>query len=201
MKKSNWKDTIWTTLLTILCIICFPANPLVLTGVLKVESYLRLFIMGCIVWVFGMVLVMAPIVMFPRRGGVPRGKPFVSTTRIVDTVIYAFGRHTQYTGGIYAIFVTTLLWYPHWLFAVLAVAGAVLIYLSTREEDKRLVEKFGDDYIAYMRRVPGMNVLYPQLPLAHPPIIGVDSHLLPPHGADESNAQLVSGFQSQAGRR
>jgi protein-S-isoprenylcysteine O-methyltransferase Ste14 len=44
------------------------------------------------------------------------------------------------------------------LFAVLGVIGITLTYLSAREEDKRLVEKFGDDYIAYMRMVPRMNV-------------------------------------------
>jgi protein-S-isoprenylcysteine O-methyltransferase Ste14 len=105
-----------------------------------------------------MVLVMAPIIVFPRQGNVPRGKAFVNTTRLVDTGIYSVVRHPQYTGGIYAIFVTTLLWYPHWLFAVLGVIGAMLIYLSTIEEDERLIEKFGTDYVAYMKRVPRMNI-------------------------------------------
>jgi protein-S-isoprenylcysteine O-methyltransferase Ste14 len=156
--KSKWKDIIWSTIITILGIVCFPANPLVLTGILEVESYLPLVIIGIIVWVFGMVLVMAPIVMFPKRGGVSKGKSFVSTTRIVDAGIYALVRHPQYTGGIYAIFVTTLLWYPHWLFALLGIIGTIVIYLSIKEEDKRLIEKFGDDYIKYMERVPAMNI-------------------------------------------
>jgi len=143
--------------MTILCLVCFPANPLVLTGVIEVESYSTLSIIGCVVWAFGMVLVMAPIVMFPRRGGVPKGKSFINTTRVVDTGIYSIVRHPQYTGGIYAIFLTTLLWYPHWLFGVLGVIGAAVVYMSCREEDQRLIGKFGDDYRAYMKRVPGMN--------------------------------------------
>lgn len=61
-------------------------------------------------------------------------------------------------GGIFALFITTLLWYPHWLFAVLGVIGAVLFYLSAKEEDKRLIKQFGDDYIAYMQKVPRMNI-------------------------------------------
>ena len=157
-KWTSRKDIVWVTIASILYVVCFPANPLVLTGVIEVKSYLPLFIIGWIVWAFGMVLVMAPIVMFPRLGGVPRGKSFVSTTRLVSTGIYAVVRHPQYTGGIYAIFVTTLLWYPHWLFAVLGVIGIILTYLGAREEDKRLIEKFGDDYIAYMKMVPRMNV-------------------------------------------
>jgi protein-S-isoprenylcysteine O-methyltransferase Ste14 len=152
------RDILWATILTALCVACFPVNLLVLTGVIEVKSYPALFIIGWVVWAFGMVLVMAPIVMFPRRGGVAKGKSFVNTTRLVDTGIYAVIRHPQYTGGIYAIFVTTLLWYPHWLFAVLGVMGTVLIYFSIKEEDKELIEKFGEEYKAYMKRVPGMNV-------------------------------------------
>ena len=152
------KDTLWSTLMTITCIVCFPANPLVLTGVLEVESYTPLFVIGWVVWAFGMVLVMAPIVLFPRRGGVPKGKSFVHTTRLVGTGIYAAIRHPQYTGGVYAIFLTTLLWDPHWLFALLGVVGTVAIYLSIKGEDRYLVEQFGDDYREYMSRVPGMNV-------------------------------------------
>ena len=153
-----WRNILWSTLLTVLCIVCFPANPLVLTGVVEVNSCTALFIIGWVVWAFGMVLVMAPIVMFPRRGGVPRGTSFTNTTRLVDTGIYAVVRHPQYTGGIYAIFITTFLWYPHWLFGVLGVIGILVIYMGCREEDQRLVEKFGDDYTAYMKRVPGMNI-------------------------------------------
>jgi len=81
-------NILWGTLLTILGIVCFPANPLVLTGVIEVQSYLALTIVGWVVWIFGMALgmalVMAPIIMFPRRGGVPKRKSFVNTTRLVN---------------------------------------------------------------------------------------------------------------------
>ncbi len=145
-------------LITVLAIACFPANPLVLTGVLDTYFHPALFIIGWVVWAFGFALVLAPIIMFPRRGGVPKGKTFVHTTQLVDTGIYSVIRHPQYTGGVYSIFITTLLWYPHWLFAVLGVIGTVVIYLSIKEEDKLMVEKFGDDYVRYMQRVPGMNI-------------------------------------------
>jgi len=152
------KETVFISIASILYLVCFPCNPLVLTGVLEVKSYLPLFIIGWIVWAFGMVLVMAPIVMFPKHGNVPKGKSFVATTRLVNTGIYGVIRHPQYTGGIYAIFITTLLWYPHWLFAALGTIGTVLTYLGVIEEDKRLITKFGDDYRVYMNHVPGMNI-------------------------------------------
>ena len=151
------KNILWSTLITILGIVCFPANPLVLTGVIETNSYLVLNIIGGIVWAWGMVLVMAPIVMFPRRGGVPKGKSFVDTTKLVDTGIYAIVRHPQYTGGIYAIFMTTILLYPHWLFGILGAIGTAVLYMGCREEDQRLIKKFGNDYVAYIERVPRMN--------------------------------------------
>ena len=157
--KRKWRSLLSVTLMSILCIVCFPANPLVLTGVIEVESYQALFIMGWVVWALGMVLIMAPVVTFPRRGGVPKGKSFVHTTRLVDTGIYAVVRHPQYTGGILSIFVTTLLWYPHWLFGLLGVVGTALVYMGCAEEDQRMVKKFGDEYAAYMTRVPRVNIV------------------------------------------
>jgi len=147
------------TILTLLCIACFPANPLVLSGVLEVGFYLPSFVIGWIIWVIGMILVMAPIITFPRHGGVARGKSFVHTTRLVDTGIYSVVRHPQYLGGILALFLTTILFYPHWLFAVLGIPGVLILYFSTIWEEKRLIQQFGDDYVAYMKRVPRMNII------------------------------------------
>lgn len=159
MRRVNVKETCWMAVLTILCIACFPLNPLVLTGLLEPGYYLPSFILGWVVWAIGMVLVMAPIVMFPRRGNVPKGKSFVHTTRVVDTGIYGVVRHPQYLGGILAIFVATLLLYPHWLFAILGIPGAVILYWGTKEEEKRLIGRFGSNYQAYMQRVPRMNLI------------------------------------------
>jgi len=97
--RANVKEICCMVVLTILCIICFPINPLVLTGVLEPRYYLASFVLGWVVWAIGMVLVMAPIILFPSRGGVPRGESFVHTTRLVDTGIYAVVRHPQYLGG------------------------------------------------------------------------------------------------------
>ena len=45
--------------MTILCIICFPVNPLVLTGVLKTNFYPALFIVGWVVWAIGILLALS----------------------------------------------------------------------------------------------------------------------------------------------
>jgi protein-S-isoprenylcysteine O-methyltransferase Ste14 len=156
-KKWTKENVLWSTLLTILGIVCFPVNPLILSGVLATGHNQAAYIIGWVFWAFGMLLVMAPIIMFPRRGGVKKGKSFVHTTRLVDTGIYGVIRHPQYLGGILAIFITTILWYPHWLFGVLGIIGAVVVYIGAREEDQRLIQQFGDDYERYRQSVPGMN--------------------------------------------
>jgi protein-S-isoprenylcysteine O-methyltransferase Ste14 len=160
MKKSG-KYTFLDYVAFLLMVICFPLNPLVLLNIIEANPNIIqvLFYLGWVIWVFGMVLVMAPIIIFPRRGGIPKGKAFVQTTRLVDTGIYALVRHPQYLGGILSIFVATPLLYQHWLFVALGIPGAILVYLGARQEDKRLIAKFGDEYINYMQKVPRMDIL------------------------------------------
>ncbi len=49
VSKLTKRNTLLSALVTVLCILCFPANPLVLTGVIEAKSYLPLFIIGCLV--------------------------------------------------------------------------------------------------------------------------------------------------------
>ena len=57
------------------------------------------------------------------------------------------------------MFITTLLRYPHWLFGLLGLAGAIVVYVGCIEEDHRLVDQFGDDYVEYMRQEPRINIV------------------------------------------
>jgi protein-S-isoprenylcysteine O-methyltransferase Ste14 len=158
-RKYTRAGILWTILLTILAILCFPVNPLILTGVLETRTIPVLFILGWVIWAVGMVFVMAPMIMFPRRGGVPEGKSFVHTTNLVDTGLYAVVRHPQYLGGILSIFIATMLFYPHWLFVILGIPGMITVYMSCREEEVYLLRQFGDEYREYMQRVPRVNLL------------------------------------------
>ena len=44
-------------------------------------------------------------------------------------------------------------------FVVLGIPGVVILYWSTKGEEKRLVERFGDDYLVYMQKVPRINLI------------------------------------------
>jgi protein-S-isoprenylcysteine O-methyltransferase Ste14 len=41
---------------------------------------------------------------------------------------------------------------------VLGAVGTAVVYMGCREEDQRLIEKFGDAYVDYMKRVPRVNI-------------------------------------------
>ena len=47
----------------------------------------------------------------------------------------------------------------HWMVLILGLVAIPLIYLQTFDLDIGLVEKFGDEYADYMRRVPRVNML------------------------------------------
>jgi protein-S-isoprenylcysteine O-methyltransferase Ste14 len=42
---------------------------------------------------------------------------------------------------------------------VLGIMGIAVICMGCREEDQRMIDKFGDDYRSYMERVPRMNFI------------------------------------------
>jgi protein-S-isoprenylcysteine O-methyltransferase Ste14 len=120
----------------ILMIICFPLNPLVLSGVIEPYENILLFYLGAFFWVAGMILVIYPFIYFKLKGNVSKGKSYVYTNSLVTGGLYSVIRHVQYTGGIYSIFVATPLLYPHWIFVLLGIPGIWLTYLGTKREDR-----------------------------------------------------------------
>jgi protein-S-isoprenylcysteine O-methyltransferase Ste14 len=112
---------------------------------------------GWVLWGISITLLAMPFIIFPRRGGVKKGKNALHTTALVDTGIYAVVRHPQYLGW-FLMYPAIILFGQHWLFIPLGTAGMVCVVLFTRREDQNLIEKFGDDYVRYMQRVPGMNI-------------------------------------------
>ena len=143
----------------VLLILCFPLNPLTMSGLLETDPIPALHYLGWVVWAFGMVFVIYPFMYFPRKGSVSKGKTYVHTTVLVDTGLYAVVRHVQYLGGIISVFIATPLLWQHWLFVVIGIPGAILLYWGTRDEDQRMIGKFGDDYKRYMEAVPAMDLL------------------------------------------
>jgi len=110
-------------------------------------GWVIIFISGIFGWL--------PIFTFRSKGRI-QGRSYIDTTALVDTGIYQFVRHPQYLAGVLinigAPFIT---W--HWLVILLGVLSAIMNYWNTFIEEEQNLEKFGDAYRDYQRRVPRLN--------------------------------------------
>ena len=118
-----------------------------------------LMLIGWAIWALATIFAILPIFTLRTRGRVPEGKSYMETTALVDTGIYAVVRHPQ--GGTAGILLNLAL--PligqHWLLVILATAGMTLLYIDTFKADQACIEKFGQEYVRYMERVPRVNFL------------------------------------------
>jgi len=77
---------------------------------------------------------------------------------LVQSGPYAFVRHPEFLGHILIIFALIII-SQHWISLIVGAILIVLLYLAMIEEEKRNVEKFGNAYRDYMRRVPRINLI------------------------------------------
>ena len=134
---------------SVLSVLAFPCNPLIIFKVLEPNNIKVLWYIGWIFWVVGIVfIILSYYYIFYRKVKV-----------LVDSGIYAVVRHPLYLGWILSIFVATIFLYQHWLFVIIAIPGIASVYLISRQEEHLNVERFGDDYKRYMQVVPRMNLL------------------------------------------
>ena len=106
----------------------------------------------------GIVFGMLPVFEFRKKGGVKKGQSYIHTTKLVDTGIYSVVRHPQYlTYILWAL--SGMLLFQHWIVILLGAPVIPLTYIDLIRADKACVERFGDDYKAYMKKVPRANFL------------------------------------------
>lgn len=114
--------------------------------------------LGWVVWVPSLVFGWMPMFVLKRKGGVKKGKSYVTTSVLVDSGIYSIVRHPQYTAGILWSLALILI-SQNWLVTVLGLVVIVLLYIDILKADKNEVEKFGDEYKRYMKKVPRTNFI------------------------------------------
>jgi len=114
---------------------------------------------GVSLYVFsGLIFGMLPVFEFRKKGMVKKGKSYIHTTKLVDTGIYSIVRHPQY--------ITFMLWsvagmflFQHWIVIILGIPILPLTYIDLFNADKDAINKFGESYKQYMKRVPRANFL------------------------------------------
>ncbi len=152
----SWKDHVPVTFTTILFLSQIVVGVYLVSEVSQNEV---LAYVGVGLYVFsGMIFGMLPVFEFRKKGGVREGQSYIHTTKLVDTGIYSVVRHPQYvTFILFAI--AGMLLFQHWIIILLGIPIIPLTYIDLIKADKDAIEKFGDDYKAYMKKVPRANFL------------------------------------------
>jgi protein-S-isoprenylcysteine O-methyltransferase Ste14 len=109
--------------------------------VIKALVYVGLVLLG-----IGILLLIIAIVTLRQKG----------TAKLVDTGIYGIVRHPIYLAAMIMFFSHVFLG-QHLVVFISTAAAIVSCYLSMVYGDQKNIEKFGDDYVQYMKRVPRMN--------------------------------------------
>ena len=155
-RNHSWTDVIPSTLATLLFIsqIIFGLYLLSEVSQIKLLAYL-----GVGLYVFsGIIFGMLPTFEFRKKGGVKKGKSYIHTTKLVDTGIYSIVRHPQYvTFILWAI--AGMLLFQHWIVILLGIPVIPLMYIDLINADKDGIDKFGEGYKRYMKKVPRANFL------------------------------------------
>jgi len=145
-----------------------PANPLTiewsssllpLLGVPpELELWLRLIVSG-IFLILGVLTVRSAILTFGLDYMTVVYLYFPEESEVVDHEIYSVLRHPAYFGGT-LLTVAALVF----RFSVYSIALSIIAYLvfrlQARREEKELVDRFGDSYREYMKRVPALHVRF-----------------------------------------
>ena len=107
----------------------------------------------------GIFFGMLPTFEFRKKGDVKKGKSYIHTTKLVDTGIYSIVRHPQYVTFIMWAIAGMLL-FQHWFVILLGIPVIPLTYIDLIKADKDAIDKFGDNYKQYMKKVPRANFIF-----------------------------------------
>jgi protein-S-isoprenylcysteine O-methyltransferase Ste14 len=123
------------------------------------EEWIIVSYLGVALYIFsGIIFGVLPILELRRSGAVRQGKSYIHTTKIVDQGIYYIMRHPQFfTWMLWAI--AGMLVFQQWIIVLLGIPVFPLTYLDLMRADKNLLDKFGDEYKIYMKKVPRANFM------------------------------------------
>ena len=79
-------------------------------------------------------------------------------SRIVDSGIYGIVRHPMYLGAIIMFFSHFFLG-QNWVVTIGTIVAIVCCYLIILSDEEQNIQKFGDDYRRYMKKVPRINLV------------------------------------------
>jgi protein-S-isoprenylcysteine O-methyltransferase Ste14 len=111
---------------------------------------------GFVLLVISLILILTSNVL-KEEGGMENGKGFV-TTKLVNTGIYSVIRHPIY-GSLFYLFIGFALISQHPLSLFFGFSLPPLCYYFMIAEERMTINKFGNEYLEYMKRVPRINIV------------------------------------------
>lgn len=114
-------------------------------------------IIAWILLILAAYLVITGIMRFARDGRIDRSRNaetlfgFEKTTQLIDTGIYKYIRHPLYAS---LIFLTWGIFFkrPEMDLLVISFISTIMLYLTSRYDEKECITYFGDQYLEYMKR-------------------------------------------------
>jgi len=106
----------------------------------------ELVVVGYVILGIGVFLFMLSIITLRRKG----------IRQLIDSGIYGIVRHPMYLGGM-IMFFSHVFFGQNWIVLLSTIVGIGCCYILMRSGDQRNINKFGEDYVLYMKRVPRMN--------------------------------------------
>ena len=103
-------------------------------------------------------MIMAFGIIFLFCSSKSRKKGHAEGIGLVERGMYAFVRHPEFLGHILIIFALVII-SQHWINLIVGAILIVLLCLAMIDEEKRNMEKFGNAYRDYMKRVPRINLI------------------------------------------
>jgi len=106
----------------------------------------ELIVVGYVILAVGAFLFILSMITLRRKG----------ISQVIDSGIYSIVRHPMYLGGM-IMFFSHAFFGQNWILIMSTVVGIGCCYLLMLSGDQRNIDKFGEDYLRYMKRVPRMN--------------------------------------------
>jgi len=85
-------------------------------------------------------------------------REWLKDTVLVDTGIYEVIRHPVYFS--FMLYVIALMFISqHWVTIILGIPVVAYLYWTMKQEEWASVDKYGEEYVDYMDRVPRLNIV------------------------------------------
>jgi protein-S-isoprenylcysteine O-methyltransferase Ste14 len=114
--------------------------------------------MGWVIGAGGILLIGLALLTLHLRGQPEEGQGVTQPLVVVDSGIYALIRHPLYLGWI-LVYTGVMAVGQYCLTVLLCLLGIGCVSVICRQEDRRLLERFGSRYEAYLDSVPAMNLV------------------------------------------